>query len=187
MDIRHGTWILAAALLTHCGRGAGGGAASQTSSGSAGTPVEVTLEPASVETLAQEDRVSASDNPAPDGRPDARFTAQIRGRVAGLILTICDDLGTHASTQWDTVVGQDALPPGFVHRLGTETWVLGVVDPQGRLLNNGDGSLPEQNFERPTTLRLYASMREALQPGRMVCLTVLRPEGDPVRATAELR
>lgn len=172
-------------LLTQCARGIP--ASTPSGTGSSGGTAEVTLEPATVETLAREDRVTAGDAPVPDGRPDAVFTAHVRGRISGLILTVCDDLGTHTSAQWDTIVGQQPLPPGFVHRLGTQTWVLGVVDPQGRMLNAGDGSLPEQNFERPTTLRLYASMRESFQPGRYVCLTVLRPEGSSVRAIAELR
>lgn len=154
---------------------------------SGGQSSEVTLEAAPLEGGAREDRVGVGDSPAPDGRPDATFTAQVAGTVSGLILTVCDDVGTHTTAQWDTIVGQNPLPAGFMHRLGAATWVLGVVNSEGRLLNNGDGSLPEQTFERRTRLRLYASMTESLQPGRLVCLTVLRPDGSRSTARAELR
>lgn len=182
MQVR--VWLLVMAAL--CGAGCPrplGGVGSSVSQGSG----SATLQGWATEGGPREDRVGANDAPTPDGQPDAVFEARVSGRVSALILTVCDDQSIHTSAQWDTVVGQTPLPQGFMHRLGTSTRVLGVVGPEGRLLNNADGSLPEQNFERPTSLRLFASITEDLQPGRMVCLTVLRPDGSRSSAQAELR
>src|SRR5690349_15423236 len=74
----------------------------------------VRLQPATVEGLVGDDRVSAGDLPTPDGRRDAVFSVQVRGPIANLILTVCDDIGTHTSTQWDTIVGQDPMPHRFI-------------------------------------------------------------------------
>ncbi len=176
--------MAAAMLVAGCRSSAapGGGG----SSGGEGT-VEVTFQTADADQFGREDRVSAGHAPTPDGHPDAALTIQVRGRVNGFVLTICEDTSTNTGTQWDTVVGQNPLPEGFQHRLGADTWVLGVVDARGRLLNNADGSFPDMTFERMTTLRLFASLRDTLLPGRLLCLTVLRPEGVPARASAELR
>ncbi|MEI8258133.1 MAG: hypothetical protein WCJ30_20845, partial [Deltaproteobacteria bacterium] len=71
-------------------------------------PVTVAIDDVSVDRMTQAgDKVSPGDAPRPDGHPDAHFTAHVQGRVSALILTVCDDLGTHTGTQWDTVVGQD--------------------------------------------------------------------------------
>jgi hypothetical protein len=151
-------------------------------------PVTVSIDPAQFEHLTDAgDKVSAGDNPRPDGRPDAHFTAHVQGTISGLILTICDDLGNHTGTQWDTIVGQDPIPEGFMNHLGAETWVLGVVGPGGGMLNNSDGMMPETDFPPNTTLQLFAAMRDTVQPGRFVCLTALRPNGAPVSARAEIR
>ncbi len=47
--------------------------------------------------------------------------------------------------------------------------------------------IPETDFQAGTTLQLFVSMRDTVQPGRFVCLTALRPNGAPVSARAELR
>lgn len=151
-------------------------------------PVTVTIDEASFNHMTDAgDKVSAGDAPRPDGHPDAHFTAHVQGLVSALILTVCDDLGTHTGTQWDTIVGQDPVPEGFMHHVGAETWVLGVVLSDGRMLNRGDGLIPETDFPAGTTLQLFASVRDALQPGRFLCLTALRPNGPPVSGRVELR
>jgi hypothetical protein len=131
--------------------------------------------------------VSIHDSPTPDGSPDAVFHATVNGRVSALILTVCDDLGHHSSAHWDTIVGQSPLPAGFMYRVGANTRVLGVVTPDGQLLNNADGTLPLRDFLRPTQLTLFASDSEMLQPGRYICLTALGPDGSAVVSRAELR
>ena len=150
-------------------------------------PVTVALEDASFDHLTEAgDKVSAGDAARPDGHPDAHFTAHIQGSVTALILTICDDLRHNESTQWDTVVGQDPFPDGFLNHVGADTWVLGVVGPDGRMINREDGMIPETDFRTGTTVQLFAGVRETLQPGRYICLTALRSDGPPVTARAEI-
>ena len=150
-------------------------------------PPELTLDPANTETWTTVDRVGPGDRTEPDGRPDANLVAHVRGTVRALILTVCDEDGHHTGAQWDTIVGQDTFPEGFINRFGVDTWVLGIFGPDGRMINRDDGSMPETDFPQTTTLQLYVSMREALQSGRTVCLTALRPEGAALVARAELR
>jgi hypothetical protein len=157
------------------------------SSGGANEHVELTLEDATAETIAHEDRVHAGDEPTPDGHPDAQFTAHIRGRISGLILTICDDPETPTATQWDTIRGQDPIPQGFLNHFGYQTWVLGVFDEHNQRLNRGDGSLPETTFSQSTTLHLFAAMRDTVVGGRSICLAALLGNRIVARASAELR
>jgi hypothetical protein len=166
--------------------GAASGASGAGSSGGAATGT-VTLEGGRYDQLTTEDRVGTGDRPEPDGQNDVRLAATVSGRVSALILTVCQGEGSPTSAQWDTIVGQEPIPQGFLHRLGVQTWVLGVVDARGRMLNRDNGSLPELGFDRPTQLRLYASTREELTPPRTMCLTVVRPDGSMQWATAEVR
>ena len=150
-------------------------------------PVTVALDNAAFDHLTEGgDKVSAGDAPHPDGHPDAHFTAHVQGAITALILTICEDEGNNTGTQWDTIVGQDPIPEGFMHHLGAETWVLGVVGPDGHMLNRDDGIMPETDFHAGSTIQLYVGMRETLQPGRTMCLTALRANGPPVVTHAEL-
>ena len=151
-------------------------------------PVTVTLDDVTFRTMTEAgDKVSAGEAPHADGHNDMHLTAHVQGNITALILTICDDLGNHTGTQWDTIVGQDPIPDGFLNHLGAETWVLGVVGADGHMLNRDDGLLPETAFSAGSTIQLFASMREAVQPGRFVCLTALRSDGAPVTARTELR
>ena len=80
----------------------------------------------------------------PDGEPDATIAAQLEGPIDGLVLVTTDSSGTPSGhQQWDTVVGQDPLPPigGGFDGVGGDTWVLGVMekdvmrnDPTGRVV-----------------------------------------------------
>jgi hypothetical protein len=131
--------------------------------------------------------VSAGEAPHPDGHPDIHLTAHVQGDIRAFILTLCDDLGHHTGTQWDTIVGEDPIPDGFLHHLGTETWVLGVVGgPEHRMLNRADGFMPETSFPAGSVVQLYAGMRETVQPGHFFCLTALPANGQPVTARVEL-
>jgi hypothetical protein len=151
-------------------------------------PVQVALNDANFQRLTNDgDKVSVGEAPRPDGHADIHLTARVQGDIRAFILTLCDDLGHHTGTQWDTIVGQDPIPDGFLNHLGADTWVLGVVGgPENRLLNRSDGFMPETAFAAGSTIQLYAAMREAVQPGHFFCLTALPANGEPVTARTEL-
>jgi hypothetical protein len=119
---------------------------SVTSSGSGGGGGPAILEFAVAPESFAVDMVSPVDNGlVPDGELDGVFSAKVLGPVRALVLVsvgidgVCD--GGH---QVDTVVGSSLMPKGIDcgYWVGAQTWVLGVTEGTGPLLNLTNGSIP---------------------------------------------
>ena len=100
----------------------------------------------------------------PDGQPDGEFTAIANGAFDAFILVTTNLVGDPSfGQQWDTLVGQDPIPPGFSFTIGGQTWILGVWENAVRLNDvNGRVSIPAG----PHTLTLYAANSGYFNQGR---------------------
>ncbi len=104
------------------------------------------------------DRVGEGDTATHGGgSTDGAFDVEVDGPLDALIL-----IATAPSSPdfaWDTIVGDAPFPQGVsvdpVYQLGSDTWVLGVADQGGPLLNVANGTLPRLNGHH--SLQLFAS------------------------------
>jgi hypothetical protein len=132
------------------------------------------------------DRVGPGDQVTADGQPDIELTATVQGVVSGIILSVCDEGGRPSVSHWDTYTGEAMLPAGFAWTAGKQTWVLGVSDGAGTLLNAGDGSFAAIELATPTPLTLSAANPGGVGSGTLLCIWVMRPDGTAARASTRI-
>ena len=131
------------------------------------------------------DLVAIGDRAEPDGQPDGVFATTIDGPVADVALVTVDASGNACcGQQWDTLVGDDAVPAeiGTRFRTGAETWVLGV-ERNGQWRSASDGTISAWS-EGCSSLRLVAASSGYFQPGHGFRVYFLRPNGQVVASAA---
>ena len=136
-----------------------------------------TLTPASEETLQLTwdgmigDKVSSSDTGVnPDGSLDGAFTMDVNigsgvsKTITSMVLGSCDASGTPSGGQvWDTI------HDGW-------SWILGVEDSSGNLLNSADSTITVP-ITTSGTFKLYSSDSGWFNPGQHFRLTVKFRDG----------
>lgn len=143
------------------------------------------------------DRIQPGDQGVtPDRVADAVVDVTITGRVADVRLVSLDAAGEVVpGVQWDTIVGNRALPElfrdtGFTR--GAETWLVGVEE-NGRMLNatrgQSRGSLAASLGPGAHALRLYAPLPYAGffdDAGTSLRVDVVLTDGTVTSATTAL-
>ena len=124
------------------------------------------------------DEVGAGDGAiGADGAPDNTIEVTLEGEVAEILVTACPD-GQPSGSQWDTFVGDEAIPDGFVYTVGSQTWVAGVARASGALINRDNGDIAVQSFDEPTRITLYLQNDGSIQPGAQLCVVTFDSSGD---------
>lgn len=111
---------------------------------------------------------------AGDNNPDGVVTVRVLGALKGVALISVDDAGAPAGgQQWDTFVGEHAVPAGLGgFTTGGETWQLGVVEAN-KTVNQADGSLDLPAGDHALTLYYQST----IDPGTKLRLAVVRADG----------
>jgi hypothetical protein len=119
----------------------------------------------------------------PNGQVDAIFDVPVQGPLSSLILVgVLADRTPLRGEQWDTLVGDQVIPPGTgLGGTGGETRGLGVQE-HGRWLNAADGSLTALGPGRHD-LVLYAEDGGEFLPGRYFLVKGIRPDGSIANGT----
>jgi hypothetical protein len=104
------------------------------------------------------DRVGEGDTAThPGGLDDGAFDVELDGPLDALILVVTTADGMECV--WDTIVGDSPFPKGVsvdpAYQRGSDTWVLGVADSSGFLLNGALGTLPRLSGHQ--SLRVFAT------------------------------
>lgn len=138
--------------------------------------------PAASSLSLQVDRVGSTDGAlVPDGARDGVFRIPVQGPLTALLLVMITSSGTPLPQQWDTLVGDQAVPAivsYWIDARGGVTPGLGVEE-QRRMLNQPDGSLAPLRPGRHD-LVLYAHDIGLFTKGSYLRVSGLRPDGSVV-------
>lgn len=125
-----------------------------------------------------DDRVGADDDAAAaDGEPDNVFKVTLEGEIEDLIVSVCSADNEPTSSHWDTITGDDPIPPDFSYTTGDQTWIVGVMANSAGILNGDDGDIDPLSFDEPTEVTLFMQNDGSIQPGARLCVYAFRPNG----------